>query len=72
MVNQKIWPELKLNNMKTNLNWYILRYLMFWVDLFTAIANIISFGFWQPNWDMKMENIFLDYTDKINLKNNHE
>ncbi len=51
--------------MKLSFKWYLFRWFRGWAALFSGLAQIISFGFWEPCWSLKMDNLFMTEAERL-------
>jgi hypothetical protein len=40
--------------------WYFLRWLRGFANIAQGLAQVLSFGCWEPNWSLHAEKLFLD------------
>lgn len=45
---------------------YIYRWLVGWATLIDSLAQVATFGFWQPTWGLKAMSAWLDWQTPSN------
>lgn len=48
------------------LTWYFLRWLQYFIGVFSNLIGVITLGCYIPEWEMKAMKWFMDYDDKLN------